>query len=744
MSQWVAPFAKLIYRHPASDGVQTSLPLRRIWRPDDSWGRHGCDYIAPLGAIAPSANLYPQPMAAAGWVNAGANTSYNFTTVPGGGTATSWLHFYDGAAYPATTPWQGYCGIFQHDDLPQNWILRYIRYQPPQGQQVTTAIAMMVQATARVTLEDDAFVLDPGGEWEDATLVLRLPVASQTTPGPWLALRLGTPTDPLSPEQMLSAVTLPEPAQGLEQRAVIWEYIEDDDRFPGGHVLIRFGGVKDWWHFYHQCIRVTGGEALMVVGGSRHLVNVTPLSYSPPSEQTQGLWDSYVPPFCLGGEVKGLPGERWEETAEIAPEATGANGWQVSGDNASLDEGQYCPLVAFTPPATALTRPVLWLAWEWHDAEVEVPEGLPAPEDTDGTLTLESLSVTLNDRWQGSTAVATFTADDEELFDTWRPGGIVDMTLGWQGWCADVPEGDDEPPEAPTATTTLEGYRVAQGGLRRYRTADYGGRPRLEVQLEDYPAAVLARTAVIDMWQAGQQSVSQWLISVCNHIGLDEARIAIDPALPDFTPRGNPPSLPTLEPQDGESWAEHLTRVCDALNAVWGWRDGKLFFEPRPAPYDPGTDTITLTIDDESDEAEDIIFDADMSRGAASYRNALKVTPRDATVRPAYRVVSPETVTEDGGLYWAHRGDIAGDPIAELDALGHNRYNLYGRLRWSGPAKPTLKPGQFVKVNIEGIGVAPGAIFRVTAVTHNIDPAAMDATMTVDAILDSTPAEEEE
>jgi hypothetical protein len=65
------PWGKVILGHPAYDGIETKLGCAWDWRPGETgadgkigctWSQWGCEYIPPLGCIAPMCDVRPREM----------------------------------------------------------------------------------------------------------------------------------------------------------------------------------------------------------------------------------------------------------------------------------------------------------------------------------------------------------------------------------------------------------------------------------------------------------------------------------------------------------------------------------------------------------------------------------------------------------------------------------------------------------------------------------------------------------
>ena len=745
----IAPQASLTYRHPAAEGVPVLLPYRRTWYPDPQWECHGVDYIAPLNAFAPTGNIQARDMTADEWpALISYSSAYSHITVPGAPPAL-WIAHHDGAAYPFGTPETTYATRFatadEYGGYPPNWVMRMIRYTPPPLQGVLPMTSVNMSASLRVTEEDGSYYLDEAGEWVNGAVLLRFPFASQAYPAPVLSIYVGSVSLPLSGEQILAVGPSGQmAATNVMQEAVVCEYIEDDELFPGGHILLRLSAAPDkWWHVHHPCLKLTGGPMHLFCGGCRQLVNITSIMYSADylvgeggyEEYEYGDYNEWTFPVCWPRRWAALPDvAAYDTEVDWTGLNTPADDWTTLYESMDEEPVQttlgYRPKVRFVPSASGLTsRPVVWLVAQEHAADIEVPTGLPSPEETDGDLLLEGLTLHMDDTWRNATGRATFALDDTAQYPDWLERGLLALEWGWQDGGYDY--------GAPTWQAQDGGeYYILPGGLQRSRSGDEGaGLARLEVAFGDYVAAVLRSTVAVDMWQAGGMYVADWFAAVGNHLGLTADRLAIDPAIGEtVVPTDLIPSRPNLAVQDGMTWEQHLEAVCSVLDLRWGWRAGKLFLDTGPPDYDPEVDEIAVTLSDDTETGEEIISEVTHTPTASS-RNAVKVTyGSEAKQRFAYALPTVGQLTIDGAALWVHTDDTAGAQPEELIARAEEEHAARSVIKWRGPGRPGLRPDQFVQVDaIENIEVTAGTVYRITSIDWTLDATALEFDMTVEA-----------
>lgn len=743
----IAPQASLTYRHPASEGVPVLYPYRRTWHPDATWERQGVDFIDPLNAFAPTGGVQPRDMTADDWpALISYSEAYARLTVPGS-PAVQWIAHHDGAAYPFGTSELTYGTRFATPgDYSPNWVMRMIRYAPPPLQGVLPMTSVRLSASLRVSEEGGLYYLDEAGEWTAGVVSLRFPFASQVYPAPVLSISLGSVSLSLSGEQVLAVGPAGQSTvTNVLQESVICEYIEDEELFPGGHILLRLSSSpREWWHVHHPCLKLTGGPMHLFCGGCRQLVNISSILYSSVYTVGEGDYNEWVFPTCWPRRFAALPNtDDWQTDVDWTLLETPADDWTVTADSMDEEAVQlslgYRPRVRFLPSVAAMTtRPVCWLVAEAHAAEIETPVGLPAPEDTDGDMMLEGLSVNLNDSWQGAGGRAVFALDDEAPYPDWLERGLLLLELGWQDGGYGYTGASWQPQEVGE-------FFILPGGLVRRRAGSEGaGRPGLEVSFGDYVAAVMDNTVAVDMWQAGGMFVGTWFTAAANHLGLTPERLDIAAAVNELViPTDAIPSRPNLGVQDGQSWRQHFDAVCATLDLRWGWREDKLFIDAGPPVYTHGETVVDLTLSDDTTTEEDMVTEVTATTGSREYRNALKASyGTENKQRAAYSLPAAGEVGVDGALLWAHTDDVSGATGADaLDRLERQHREGLAVLQWTGPGRPGLRPDMFVAVDeIDGVAIAAGTVYRVRSVDFNVVPDEVELTMSVEAVQVWTPA----
>lgn len=706
----ITPQGKLTYYDPGYDGITDLLGLSRDWRPSERWNGQYIQWFGPLQAIGPVGDIRPRTMAGVFAVHPSYNVQVR--SVWGAGhPATVWAEFGDGAVYAANTAITTYAGGVYTNQTTDFWepnlTLRMVRSAPPATQGVMPETTLTLHASVKVSFTSALVpVLDAlNGTWHDAQVLIGWPFFGGESSRAYIQWRLGrsgTATQyTLSTHDYQGGME-----SGLQSSCWAIQYVEDTTKFDGGHILIRSASQpQEWWHTYHDCVRLVAGPISCLMAGCKQQVNVSQILYS-----DTGL--TYTP-YVSAQEYKPLPSLRWNPIATwSAVTSIPAAGWTVTAAGAEDAETAALvgnrPKVTFTPTLGGVaTRPVLWFASEDHARTVKAKSAVSS-QDTDGDGVLHTTTLNISEdqkQWSGS---AQFFSSDTALYPAWLERGKLVLNMGWQTGAGTGLAAAD------VATVYIRG-----GGLRRERDGEHQlGAPQLRVDYADYLQAVLGDAAIVDFRQAGGRLAGAWFEDCGLRMGLPTSLIHVDAAVANVVlPLATPPSRPNLEAPDGTSWTQHLDEVTKAANLRWRWASDGLHLDAGAPVYAPGTSAIALTLDYNTLTVEDTLWQIEHTRDGSAYRNAVKlVYGQQGRQKAAYYLAPVAEMEADGVDLWAHLEAQEGEDATELTAEFVREHRTQtNQIAWSGPLRVGLLPDLFVKVgDVPELGLEANAVYQIT------------------------------
>lgn len=695
--------AKLTYSDPATDGATDLLGLSRVWTPGPRWTGTNIEVIEPLGCITQAGDLSPVSMAGAWTVNPSYSDKVRAVTMPGNPPTTCY-EFFDASAYAAGTA-DTTCATYLSSSasMTPNVILRMQRYAAPDGQGVAAGTVVAVAASLRVTQDTGSlYFLDPAGMWTTGYVALSIPFRSGERAQASLFARaligVGTYSDAiyLSSHEGGDAAS----AGGVLDCWAI-EYLEEGDwGTDGHHILIRNLPNAEYWHVNHPCVKLVDGTVTLFMRGCRQQVNLSPITYSNGDASNVG--------YAWPVDPVPLPSAAWNPDSTWGLVANEPANWTASVSDADSATFQaaigYRPTVELNPATGDLTtRPVVWLVTEDHPRTTKSPS-VSASQDTEGDATLVGLELTVADygrSWQGS---ATFKPSATELYPAWLPGGKIVVNAGWQ---ADAGAG--------LAADDIATCYILPDGIKR--GIDAGGWHTLTVEFGDWFTAH-PDAAIVDFAQAGGFAVETWADAAALAMGLPDSLVTVDAGIAaDVLPVGKPPSRPSLQPQDGDKWREHVDAVCGAAEIHWTWAaDGwHVKDKVRPA-YSHGVSTIAFTLDEDTTTDTDIVTKVDLHQNAGQHATALKVVygqaGREATY---YSLAAADEREADGVERWAVLELREGDDTAAALARWGRDNRVSSEIEWAGQLRPDLMPGEFVQVSdLSLTGVTVNSVYQIT------------------------------
>jgi len=711
----------------------TEFGFARDWRFNtqrDVFREKGCDwrcvhteYIEPLGAIAPSGVTSPQDMDLSDWT-AGYNAKFRQIYVSGN-PVVKWIEYYDGSVYtPATDPDDRTGILSAKTSQVGRWALRMVRFAPPPEQGVA----------AYVTVSMSAARLEGGVAVETGILSLVLPLHNSEYDRPLLHVVWGDPGD-LGLYDVFTTGTILSTAergatmqQGESRETWLFEYEEDPSMYDGSHILIRSPeqlGENTWWYVRAPNIQILDADLSIIVAGHVCALNLTPITYS---------WDANSM-WADADQARPLPNaDGWASTTTWGTVASCPDSWDVT---ASIPEGitEHRPRLRFISgygDGDTTSRPVCWFIYEEAPATISADD--TTEWDTSDYHKLQYISWEWDARYRGCTGSARFApfTDDSEPLDWLRDNALIEMYLGWQ----------------PGAGDDLERQLVATGYIMpsRERLRDgeeAAGQPQLTFEIGDFAAARLPQKQCMDLRQMGGMTIEEFIEMAANRLGLG-IHCWVDPAIENqVIPLGDPPSRPNFEPLDGDSWETLFSNVEQACNIRIGFdQDGYLFADTGPEEYVHGESAIVFRLDEESTTPGDEVYRISHTTSTEEFRNVLKAIAGKDDNRTEYYWAEPVDDREAGiGDDWNvvlvdDETDTAGG-IGNLEQQFLNRfYKRSDMIEWVGPARPTLRPDDFVAITkAENIDVPDGAVYQILSHHIEADALAFRATSTIRAVL---------
>lgn len=735
----VRPEAKLTYSDPASDGVVTQFGLSRDWRPDGTWSGNWCEWIEPLGAIAPAGDGRPVNMTiGSNWVR---DTSYGDklrNVRPSGQVGADWVLHYDGSVHaPGTSTLTAGSATYSAAAMTPNLAVHIKRYTPPPAQGVIAQFMTRWSVMLRVSQDGSRYYLDDNpltSAWVPGYMMMIEAWNDPRYTAPLLHVRATAEAEAGIFDSGQIVSTSPwqvQTDQGPVQESFLIEAVPDyqqNKQFSGTHILIRRSDTSDWWHFYDPRIRTIDGTIWNMACGAIVAYNVSPMLYTGAEGVCVTRPNTWQP----------LPGGRWNETATWEVLASAPTGWETTAADAERSPYSnlkvYMPQVTFTRSTSAAEkwRPVLWLVRETHAAVNEVPAGLPASTDTSGDGALHSLSWEMDYTWRHARGTATFLPATSARYTDWNEGGLVTVNFGW---------GSDQ--DTNYKTQDIANAYILRGGIRRWRRGnEYRGQPMVSMELGDYVTHRLQETCIIDLCQAGGMNFLAWAQMVANRLGLPPAKLYVQEGIDAYTiPVFDPiPSRPHLWAQDGASWEQHIAEVCHACNVRWGW-DQQLFFDNGCPAYTPGVSVITAELEAGTTTQENLITEIVSELDDPNYRNSFKAHygPEDRR-RVTYKPAEIALLQAEGGDSWAYIDDQAANNEASLLAEYQREYGRTRLIRYTGLLQPHIVPDMFVRLkDVDGIGQTDETVWRVIRHAMRLCNSPYQATSEIVAALVYTP-----
>ncbi len=453
---------------------------------------------------------------------------------------------------------------------------------------------------------------------------------------------------------------------------VVW--IEETD---GVLIVYLTGASEPWVYRPEDGLGPSRGRVSVTIRGHCAMFNLQPIQYPQSGTARPSAFIS-VPDWM-------------NQTPQYSAVAGGEGTVQIQAE-AGEAAGQTRPVIQLSSTQPG-RRPVVYLVHQFHDAIFSA--GQSAPQSTAGTDALVRLS--WRRRFPRGWSFRAVLRDFDAAFN-WRGNEKATVKAGWDEADAQV----------------MVGYLSAP---RYLRDADeFMGRRLVEVEGRDLIWARLLRRKFM-AWHCSPVgfNFAAWMRHVLGRAG-------VPPALIDV-------------PDDGYVIAEmpqkwqrrfafgHDVPVVDAIDAVvnsrgWVWgidESGRIWAGPEPQ-Y---SGTPDFVLDETTASEEDLIEMVAAERATEAFRNYVAVFTSRYGVQAAIlhdgdshrNPAAEDFIGDDWWIVEVAPDEVEPAALAQRLFSDHNRMSC--QIIWQTPGRPQLKPGQFVEVRVDGLGVAEGTVFQI-------------------------------
>lgn len=701
---------------PNYDGMHDEIPLQFDHRFDPTiygeWLHNGTEYIKPLRAVGPKANVFPVN-------NTLATPAFPFREVQAtGNPSVTWIEHSNGRVETVPATALASQTMVYTGGPSISWGL--LRQSPPPDQAV--AIYSMVQWTAT-------------RNGVSGRIALVLPVATEVIdwdshdrPFIHYMFPYTGPYDLLNDGEIVSHGTGGSSlAQGQNGEMLVIEFqnreawYDDQDTdlheltglLGGMDILIRRGSTDTWWHHYDPELEsVSGGSVIVSCSGSIQTFNIAPITYRDAS---------ILPPADVRADT---PSVEYSDTVSYGTLRTLPADWGVSvAEQAGFGTVIHRPELTFTRGAgSTFERPLAWYLWQDHAPVFGHVN--PSIATTEGTHALRAMSWETDWTGRGSRGTMEFHR---------LPGTTILPGLRVNGQCWIYGGWDEYAPPGMQTGLLSAGYVDPQEFARLREGEEGQGDPGIEFDLGAFDEVRLPRKASIATRQAAGRLVGEWARSIGQVLGISPSRIYVLPALETVViPANDLPSKPVFDVPDGMQLEQHLREVTDALGTLRVGFDGTqiggqyytMWVDTGPPDYVPGSSEISYIVDiSTEDDDTGWVWRISNDAEAGEFRNSAKFLVGEAPNERVTYVVEtvPERLAALGDTWSLAEAETDADAIATLYAryLLEN-YSMTELLAWEGPAHRSVGRDLFVQVAYApNIGVTVGSVYQI--LNHRIE-----------------------
>ena len=469
-----------------------------------------------------------------------------------------------------------------------------------------------------------------------------------------------------------------------------------------GALLINFSSTSRTWSYRGKWLsrgrtqvdfQMAPGPVEVLVMGHTAAFSLLPLVY--PDEAVLDAADWFGPP----GVFTQTPSYRW-----IGSRPPGTS-LSVSAHPASHD-GMAKPRVRFS--SSGVARPVLYTIQEYRPAQIGSGESAPVHSQGNDAFRVREASGTLTDRRRGATMRASIEAKTGSELVELKPNGKVSAAVGLED-------------EAGIAIM----HRQFTGYLA---PAEYDirspGRVRAEIEAADGIDTRLVHKRMLLKPSFAGWPVDEAFHYILNCSGIPDALMSTQADLAArlgvyyHLPLSATSAEPVLKFTPDIGVIEALDTICRVRALEWGVNEDGVYFLRQPVVYEPGAEVWTLDADATADD--DFVYSLQAAGSLDEFVNIVFVltgstwSARASWLWDSASVLDPTDSAYIGDDWW-HVEVLPDADHPELIArhLWDRRQTLRRMLFFSNATRPDLMPGAFIKVQVEGIGVPAGSIFRI-------------------------------
>lgn len=480
-----------------------------------------------------------------------------------------------------------------------------------------------------------------------------------------------------------------------------------------GHLLMRWSGDNEPWVWWEP-----GGVYL----GPRYLTVFV---------QGHGL------SFCSAGIT-------YPRTSTVTPynsltvpswvNATHEWGWLASGQNdmpqggavsvassTAVDQATDKPVVTFT--CAGRERPVCYAVFQTHSPTFTAANSSPydiTTDDASDCYKVLAASWYITDIGRNQRAELTIQANNAAS-ETWRGNQKVTLKAGVQ---TEADAGN------PTLTTQFVGYLKR---FERIKDPDEQGVATWRWYVEDGIGARLEGKKFM-LWHNayGGWNSSSAFVQVLQRCGVPDALMDLD--LPANTigdgiggqtvnsatlPHGDRPGDLLFNFNHEEGAVAALDKMAKSIGCEFGYDapDGSYFVQEAVRTWDG---TIDFTLSDDTTTETDLVRALTVERGNDEFRNHLALFGgQGQAAQGVYMNLRDSAYLPGSALYvgedwWDVQTEAE---VANPVLVAQRRFAEYVKrgivLTWETHAKPTLFPNHHVLVDVDGMDVPVGSVFRI-------------------------------
>ena len=514
------------------------------------------------------------------------------------------------------------------------------------------------------------------------------------------------------------------PTMGIDHQAWTCQYLEPESGRPG-HFFFTLGGQADVVHYYNDGLRLprNGGSIKLLFAGAITHFAFGPMDYGRYFTKPHTL-QAPAPAKLPDANVESIynPMASFSLAVTEPIPTAGAPMWSTTVSEVVTPAG-YLPSFSMQllpghggTNGPVYQRPIAWTLSERHPATLAI---YPVTQETTNDIAkLYKIELTETADYRGSTAVVDFHRCDpaewtngKPFWQNWQENDLVRLRGGWQSTITGTGGVQD-----------LCDYYIRPGGLPVHVGNDSVGSPVVRMQLGDFVSTRLRKAILVDFQQAAGRTVGEWFSDCAARMGIPAGEVSIAADVTDLVIPYNEKNVsdPTLAPNDGDTWLQHIDQVVSAMGLRWGCNreiGTTLFVDRGPEAYVDGVSTIALQITKAAKD-QGRIYSVDSASFTDDFANAVKlIVGHGGPDSTWYAFDTAEQMAADiGQLWWSVLQTDTLDDAARFvtNWLRINYSEASKVINVRMVANPDVKRGSFIQqVDDFGNGVIPNSIFRV-------------------------------